>query len=614
MKITDLDHDSLDNILSYCPHRACYEIQSMRETCSGWNLLFRGGGGENTNLIGNNGAELIGEGNSLGKMVKESVRSSNLMKRVEEMYLPRVHFRISVPVSNDDSELDSEIVDDQSIYWEYVQEFKKIFGDSVRIVSDSELEIDFEMEESVLQNLEEVIEKDVAVKKKEDLVTYLTNRSINVDTCKLYHVVKKIEHEERELSKHITLVDLFNDWKNQPILNKEMKVNPCRLYKKVILHLIFTNTYDTNTKDIHLSRESTIIASNRRAKGFIFPYRTRDEINFSWGSVSMDYEVIYKFKSRNESVEDRTRIIVYHLLRNKLIPVMNETLIDLKKLFRKDLLNYVKTLESEEDLYYFLTVRENILKRYRDGLLSGKIKFPDFTNDKFNFQVDSFIIPQFLNLVGLESMDNKQRGQFLKQLLKHIYKSQVLLSDEALEEYFEKMQIERREKFAITETERLNVSFERIFFERETSTIFHHLVSFPSFPSISLEKIDEDIPKEQTLTKLTSTGQIDKCWTRACCMNRVCGICNCCAILSCWCATSCCCYTQDSNADTVQTVRGLGLPTWVGWMFNCICCYRHRIFPMLDCFNCVNQCFTVKDGVDGVEYRYQRMYLEKKNM
>ncbi|EFC39155.1 hypothetical protein NAEGRDRAFT_52651 [Naegleria gruberi] len=603
--ITNLDHDSLENILSYCPNRASYEMQSLKACCRTWNSLMEGSG-----IMDNPSTK-----ESISKSVKESIRSTSLLHRIEEAYMPRLFFHIFVPFQDAPKVFVSDftqedILEDRkpSVVEFYCRAFNTIFGSSFRKISDSEIEIDFEMGSELLEDMEKVIHREVAVPKNENLYSYLATvnaRPSDEEAYKLFHVVKNAEDQEKKLKKHISLINLYENWKSQPFMDKDMKVNPCRLTKKVILHLRFEDSNGPDRSD-RISTESTIFCTKRRRKGFFISETVRDEINLYVGSICNEHRKLYKFMSHIETYRNNSLIIAYYLLRHKIIPRMDEFSIDLTQLYSKSIVNDIKLMDRE-DVYYYLTVRNNIIKKYRDGLLRGSVKFPHLNTHRY-FKINGGIIPEFLIYASLETMNDKQRVQFIKQFFKHIYNSDLLLSDEKRQEFFEKFKIDHRnELFSIAnDSESIKVDFEKITFKRERAIFDHHLFSFPSFPSVLIGQVKEDTSPNENMTELTAVGVMDSNYRRLCCLSRICALCNCCAITSCWCATCCCCYSNEAEGQEGGN-NPLGLPKWLLCIAQCFCRFEHKFIPMLDCDNCFHQCVALKKG-DELKSEFKRMY------
>ncbi|EFC40256.1 predicted protein [Naegleria gruberi] len=610
-QLINLDHDSIETILSYCPNRGAYELQALKYTCKYYYNLFDGccycyqHDQEMDGKLENSDVGL----NNINTSGKETIRNENLLKRIGNVYLPRLYFQIFIPNRLRVNSMVDMDVKPEEILPPFMKAMRKIFGKSMNQLSDSEFEVEVELSGAnsslLLDTLEDIVDKTKAVNVSDILSK--SNVPKNGKQCKLYHLFGNNENEQDILKKHVTLHDLYTHWCSKHFLVNK-RVNPFRLYGRMILHIHFATAYPIGFHS-RLCRESSLFISNKVFRPRYMRNIKRDEIEFKHGSITHDYRKIFSMETNFESGQSLyiCKILLYLLFRYKIIPRMESSMIDLKEIFEKENLRHIKSLTPAEQRN-FMIVRENIIKNYRDRLISGRVKFPPNTQLLTDTKVNGTILPQFLTLASVETMNDKQRLEFLKQFYKHIYYSKLNLSDSIRQALFNKHGIEIKNNiFASSQIDNsISINFESIYFKRESAKVSHHKIIFPTFPTILIENLKEEM--DYKMQQITRCGFLDKNYTKHCCFSRACGCCNGCGILACWCATSCCCYRSNPESDIMHETKRIGLPNWIGTAFQYVCCYQHRLFPVLDCTNLWNQCCTLWKGNSEIGYRYSDMY------
>ncbi|EFC47142.1 hypothetical protein NAEGRDRAFT_78976 [Naegleria gruberi] len=295
--IIELDHDSLDSILSYCPNRGSYEIQSLRITCRLFNNVFRGNSSLSSSSL-SIGIQTKEE--SIAASVKEAIRSQKLLERIESVYLPRLYFQIFIP--GKENRNNSENIETSTN--SFIEIMEKILGSQCRRLSEDEIEYEFNFNDN---NLLDDLESIMSGKSIDDCQPL--NSELATTSPKLFYYNKGKELLA-DVSNHIGLRDLYGEWMQKPLIDKNMKMNPFRLCRKTILHFQFKHYALHHSIKDKISCETSIVCTeNRRHYVFLNP-KPREEISFYYGKIYQEYDQTYCFEKSSSTRLDKCRVVI----------------------------------------------------------------------------------------------------------------------------------------------------------------------------------------------------------------------------------------------------------------------------------------------------------------
>ncbi|EFC39830.1 predicted protein [Naegleria gruberi] len=477
----------------------------MRHVCKVWNLLLTGQGSESS-------SDIASLHQSISKTIKEVLKNDNFRERVEKVYLPRLYYQIFLDFLPRDEPLDSLMIP-------IMNAFKNKFGDeAVRRISRVEFEVDFMMENhQVLENVEHTVDKTIILSNERSDEEFKSIENPN----KLFHVdFEKKNNPEEFFAKYKPLDEIFGEWKNRPFIDNDMLVNPYRLYRKVILQFkVYSEEFFSKGVLRLPSTEISIGDSSNIYEETDVALKSCLIRNYSYQETT-----VYKFKpiDPRKDMEKLMEYTIYYFLKHRLLRRMDKINLSLKELLEDSKINYLTQL-NREDQYYFLTMRESMLKKCRDSLISDVRHFNGPISEKINasnaWTTVGHRIEHYLSLTCLDTMNNYQRVNFLKQFFNFMYKEKLNISEKVRKEVFKKFGIDHIGKsFTFTETPNsLNLtdivmSFEKEF-DHDKNTVYCHEFIFPSFPIMSICDVKETTPFNTS--KKTTNDYSSRC----CCSN-----------------------------------------------------------------------------------------------
>ncbi|KAG2387081.1 hypothetical protein C9374_002116 [Naegleria lovaniensis] len=547
--LKDINQDVLSVILKFCSETT--DIESLKYSCKNLYWLISGG----FDLLRDDFQDL-----------ESVIYDHDLIERLESLYLPTLYVRIAeIGITNSDINFKYGILG----HW------KSIFNESFKLISNNEAQIIISWDNfnSLLENIENSCFK---------LVSDNDSHS-SLDTFLTYN-------DPVLQSQHVPLSHYIQNWKNKyPLIvdTKHWTVNACRLFKKFILHVHVANGSALN---------SSVVTVNNKEEGHCiysaFVLSTPEEsIDLKKGIVHENFKALYRFQAiKYLSIEKQfiSNMILYVIMRHRLVNLMEKTNFSLRKTYSKNILRKLKhfsktcdNVKSRQVFYNFLCIQDNILRRYKYNVLNGKNSLPKI--EKFDKEVI-----HFLNMIAFDYMNTKEREQFFKIAIQHCYRSKLSISKEWREYCYQKFEKDvcYEEINCTRNVFGLQYEFLTLEFDRTISKTCLNKLTVPLYPSKEVSAITFTISNE-TKTLVPVVGTVDQCCTK-CCSNPSLRYINCTCFACFWCCTCCCCY-RHQKIDQYDWVALFG--------------FSHRWLPVLDIWNCFEICLgkPIEDIYSDVE-------------
>ncbi|EFC36439.1 predicted protein [Naegleria gruberi] len=380
--------------------------------------------------------------------------------------------------------------------------------------------------------------------------------------------LKGMEAENQEQ----TVREMISNWRENKrfFISENDVLNPFRVFKKIKIKIQgfqdkFSNLYEEHPRPIRC--KNCIHVTSSHPKTFFNEY---DVIMFN-GSIKHDYKTCKTFdnlpRDKFEKFDEKCRLILYSIVRFKLIPLMEEFSIDLKTIVDKNTIHSITKFiekkdlsdaEKQHKLFLFFTTQYNILEAYRNRYLKGDIS-PQIFVDKEMQDLEVVLECCYFDLIRLnfESMNDLQRQMFFETFTKSFLKSQLMISDELLEEYGKatNQKIENRFKLE-KKKENVKLVFQTLEFQRVIGIVRNNILQFPNKKTSSCFKsIELSRPQNQKMIFDTKTGTLNKCISKFCCSHWLTSLCSLTTVLTSWCCTYPCCNDPKRFSKSINMIE-----------------------------------------------------------